>query len=575
MQNMDVSLLDYNQSLPLLPENNPPSPTQSAYPLHLLARNGSASEIEALLMAGADVNQEDLLSTRPLHVAALSGNNNAVKLFIQYGADVNDNSYYGITALHLALKYQNYETAKILLNEGHADPMVGKMQYPTAFDYLANTLYQYIETYESSENRRYLPTIDKLINLVDMMGPDCVYYMPDSEGLTFEAIPLNVVLKVFASQMDPCSQKDALLKLADKVATPHADYYVNAKLLLHVFPTGGDYDLKVKDTLHPIYSEGFVGLYTTPFVGHTVNAYLEKLESHSDGDTLTYSVFSKIEKTYQFASDLTAQKTDIHACEKALEAFHNGETILLPSGWDGHFVNIILSKPQGLFACANSGQRYYEHDAGITFYKIYDPDEMDADLIYNILNNDDEMFLEYDALYQYGLFEDTHFMPGDNQEYGNCALQSHREALRGLLYIELLNEGLTPQDANNQAESYFQEWNTFLSYNTIEEHFSQNVGLSVEAYTDIFLDINLDHDNPLSHVDHAISQTLVNALLTPDYLPEFNHWLKEACGEYGKHEMQQLFEPYGLDVATLIAHPMHYHEYAVLPQHVTDPLMGL
>lgn len=582
MQYTDVTSIspisDIDETLVFNDTSNKPW-MRSAYPLHILARSGSPLDIETLLIAGEDVNKEDLLSTRPLHVAALSGNNEAIKLFLQYGADVNDDSYDNVTALHLAIKHENFDSAMILLEHG-ADPMAGKKEDVTPFELTIFTLFQYIEAFEETESPKLLPILDELIQIIELMGPECSFYLRENpeesvESSEFaESVPYNVILKVLASELDPSAQKDALLTLAASDSA-HENYYVNAKTLLHIFPTGNNYDLNVEGQKEPLSAEGFTKIYTTPFVMHSLEAYVNKIEQAAEQDPLAHHIFSKLEKSYSLATELALNQTDYATCEKALEAYYDGQTIILPTGWDGHFVNTILSHPQSVFASANSGQRYDAHEAGVTFYKIYDPYDIDADFIYDILNNEDELFLEYEAIYQYGLLENIDFMPGNNQEHGNCALQSHREGIRGLLYIELLNEGLTPELAREQGEMYFQEWNTFLNYYTLQQYFSENVGLPTEAYTDIFLDINLEQEKPLTKSEKDISQTLVNALMTPEYLPEFNSWLKEAVGYYGKQEIQKAFEPYGLDVGTLIAHPLHYHQHYIMPEHVTDPLTGL
>lgn len=545
--------------MPLLPDNTSKPWLQSAFPLHILARNGNPLEIEQLLIAGADVNLEDVLSTRPLHVAAMCNHLEAAKLFIHYGADIHDDSYYGITALFLAVKYGHFEMAQLLIQHG-ANPLQSSelSNSPCAFEYL---LEQLDNGNHSGENIR--PVIDTFY-LIKNSFPELESYTLNMFDIE-ETFPISYMFRAMATESVTTDSQESLIALADFYNDSHLEeYYNNAKLLLHVLPTGNNYELSVDEsTRYPFNSEGTADNYTYDFVLKSLKAYGEQ-ES-------TSSLFEKVTQSYQLGHELTHHSGITEYAQKALDAYYQGDTLLLPSGWDGHFVNIILSHHQGLFGSANSGMRYKEHEAGVTFYKIYDPNEIDLSLIQNIMANQDPNLLEYDFIYQYGLLEQVSLVPGDNQLYGNCGLQSQREAIRGLLYVELLNEGKAPEEARSKAEEHFQEWNTFFNAFTVNHYFSNEVGLSPDAFIDIFYEMNKPSVQPVSKENHALSQVLINALMTPDYLPYFLEKLKDFSADYGIESTQHLFDNYHVDVKYLITTPPHMIE-PFSPIHALEPM---
>ncbi len=519
----------------------------SSFPLHVLAVNGDPAEIEQLLMAGSDVNQEDFLSTRPLHVAALSNHIEAVKLFIEYGADVNDDSYYGITALHLAIMHENYDVAEVLLM-ANADPNIGAEDSFSPLLLLFDQLDVYIHAYHSTHDPVYIEKVETLCNVFSALGPDSVIQIPGNTQTS--DYPIHYILTSIPANLPDSPIRDLIQSLVDETSTsPFEESFLQAKLFMHVFPTGNDYTLTVDGQVYHIASEGFTGTYTTDYISQSIHSYLDYLPQEAGQDDLPYTLFTKIAQTYELASECIWHSADSSTYELALNAYQQGNTVLLPSGWEYHFVDIILSEPQSIFASANSGQRYIEHEAGVTFYHMADPNYVDINLIGQILTNEDEMVLEYDLLYQYSLFENIEFLPGDNQNYGNCALQSHREAVRGLLYIELLNEGYSSEESLVKAEDYFQNWNHFLSEYTLDTFLEHNqASLPIDAYLDIFAEINFNHEDTLSDSDIVVSQRLLDAALTPDHETDFQQWVEQHVDVYSLSQMENVFQTYSINI---------------------------
>ena len=67
---------------PLASADEPP-------PLHKAAAGGYWKTVEQLLVAGADVNEEDSHGATPLHVAALYGQTHVAVVLLDAGAEVN------------------------------------------------------------------------------------------------------------------------------------------------------------------------------------------------------------------------------------------------------------------------------------------------------------------------------------------------------------------------------------------------------------------------------------------------------------------------------------------------------
>lgn len=85
-------------------------------PLHLAARDGRSEIIQALLGAGAKVNQANDAGATPLHYA--TRHDGATALLLQNGADVNALDCCGRTPLHWAAAYRADAVASRLLGAG-------------------------------------------------------------------------------------------------------------------------------------------------------------------------------------------------------------------------------------------------------------------------------------------------------------------------------------------------------------------------------------------------------------------------------------------------------------------------
>jgi len=74
--------------------------------------------IQALLKAGANVNDKDLDGRTLLMIAAMKGMDKAVKVLLDAGADINAQDNFGSTALKQATTLKRKKIAQLLQKKG-------------------------------------------------------------------------------------------------------------------------------------------------------------------------------------------------------------------------------------------------------------------------------------------------------------------------------------------------------------------------------------------------------------------------------------------------------------------------
>lgn len=83
-----------------------------------IVQEGSFEDINQLVIAGADVNANDVIGATPCHHAAVFNRDDVLELFCKHNADINAKDGDGNTPLHYACRYGAYEAAEILLEHG-------------------------------------------------------------------------------------------------------------------------------------------------------------------------------------------------------------------------------------------------------------------------------------------------------------------------------------------------------------------------------------------------------------------------------------------------------------------------
>ena len=76
------------------------------------------SELERLLLDGADPNSMDHNNTSLLMIFAKQGDTQAVDLLLKFGARADHKDLFGLTALDYAIEGKHIQVAKILVDNG-------------------------------------------------------------------------------------------------------------------------------------------------------------------------------------------------------------------------------------------------------------------------------------------------------------------------------------------------------------------------------------------------------------------------------------------------------------------------
>ncbi len=533
------------------------------YPLHLAARDGDCDKIIELVNDGFgyNVNQKDARSVTPLHVAALFGQLDAVKTLISLGATVDAKGYENHTPLHFALAKQHYDVAKSLIVDYQANLKLEDYKGTNGFSLLFDPIPEMFK----NKNKN----IEQVIELVEIAirntkGP--LYYNDISEfkdELYLTPVPVPVVLSWIASDATTLALADRFIYLIQEAQAkdPSSQAFCNAKDLFNRFPTSEIYRIKISEKKSIWFrTEGHSGIFTTDLATESLQAFT-KLNAFENSDPLKAEIFSALEDIYNNATMFTQYANTREAAEGALALFNEGKTVLLPSGWDGHFIDVILSKTQLLYIVANSGERYHGESpdytpdpAGINFYQMYEPEKISAAFMNKVLNNTDKTFLEFENAYEYGVFERIEEISKQDQQFGNCSWESHRDAVEGLIYIELLNRDINPVDAKSMATEYYQEWDDFHGNFVIDRYLASEPILPFEALIDIFNQLHTKTD--FNQVDHVHAQKIAEALVSPHYIEDFQSWMKDKGvmdedqdSLADKLTLNILHQSHGIDVA--------------------------
>ncbi len=532
------------------------------YPIHVAARDGDCDAIIALVNQGYDVNAVDKRNISPLHVAALFGQNEAVETLLSLNANIDAKGYEDHTPLHFALLKGHYEVANTLVLNG-AEPGKQDQLGNNGFTLLVEKLPELLYNASDDSDLDAAKTLQAVFELTENMitlSKEPLYFNIVSEvneDLYLTPIPLAMILQVMTSNASTNEYANQLIKLTHlaEIGETSNVGYVQAKDLLHQFPTGELYSIALNDAKDIwMLSEGHFGVSTSALAANSINAFIES-DSFDNTDPLKADIFSSLLEIYNNAKEFSLYSSTQETADKAISLYHDGVTLLLPSGWDGHFIDIILSKDQLVYGVANSGERYrgespdYVSDpAGINFYRLYEPDGISQQFIYNILNNSDRTFLEFENAYEYGVFDRIEEISRDDQQFGNCGWESHRNAVEGLIFIELLNRNISSSEAKVIAADYYQEWDNFHGNFVIDTYLNGDQLLPLEALFDIFNQIHLK-DN-YTEVDHAHAQKIANAMISDRYLADFKSWLSDS----DNHELSDklmlniLKQQHGIDI---------------------------
>ncbi len=530
--------------------------------LHLAARNGDLKEITKLLKAGVPVNSEDHLSSTALHVATMFGKTQAAILLMQNGANIHDLSYNGLSTFQLAVDNGHYRTAAALVTHGNLNPNISNFKGDNPIKIIFEEFYLKMVSPELAAMKpETIQAVHDLLFTIETLamhsGKYCHYAVKlegesTRTGVKFTDYiksPMTVQLKSYAVYAPTDELRNKILQTANTIfETDKSEIpYLQAKNLLHAFPTGGLYYLKIgAGDKMIIKANGHFKLFTTELVKNSLAAYLGKLQAEH-ADPIQIAVFERLLETYINAYDFVSKVGTQEAIDHYLSLYESGKTILIPSGWNEHFVTHFASLPQKVVGVGNSGDRYSTIEPGVNFYKS---EKLGIDFIKAMAINQDKQQFEYNKMYQYGIIEKLGTLPTNEQKYGSCTLKSHLDAVEGMALIELTNiDPNLKAHAKPLAHHFFEEWHDFLEDYQLAQYQQNEMGLPVFALIDIFNEIHLKPAGQFTAHHQEQAKKVIEMLVSPSYQTEFTHWLTHHGYSVKGQQIKQLFAGYGLDVS--------------------------
>lgn len=454
---------------------------QSSLALHHAARSGDLAVVKQLVLSGSNVNAKDLFSATPLHMAAMYGHKAVAEFLINNGAEINAKTQkltdYTFTPLDLAAQYApNTEIITYLLNKG---------AQPDHWDFLVMGLFE--DAMDSSDKKNY-KAFDLALQKMEIVSQNKNALWVYSES---EVKPILILYKVFASEINDAKYYERIMKTINHLTSADktflAERYVLAKNLLHAFPSDETYTYKIGPNKVKLSANGYYALFAVEIAAQTLGAFVQGQNTAIDQvvyqslksqktlnerimqsfDSYLYAkqqVFKTVESIFTQGINSAVKAGLIQTSETLFAHYESGGTIILPCGWDGHAIEIILNKELNLFMVANSGERFEGFASGLNAYHMQF--DLTPDVIYSIINNQEQLELEFKKFYDLDLERsDIYSFSMPDQVYGNCAWYSQQIAQKALLYIELSKLVSTPELALSITEKWFEEYNEFhLTY---------------------------------------------------------------------------------------------------------------
>lgn len=476
--------------------------------LHHAARNGDLTEVKKLIAAGSNVNEKDLFKSTPLHMAAMYGHKAVAEYLIQHGANIDAKTYkidnYALTPLDLAALYApSTEMFSYLLSKGAA---------PEHWDIL---MFSLLDTVVESYDKHDYKAFDLSLNKIELAAnnKNALWVYTDNE-----VKPIWLLHKVFAAEIKDLQYYNRIMQTVEILYANDksnlANHYIAAKNLFHAFPSNETYHYKIGPNKVKIMASGYYSVLTVDLAANTLAAFQQQLQGNPDllgykalkdqfplsENSILQSVdnftkekihlFAGLENTFKQAWAAISKSGIYEESASQFKRYSQGETILLPSGWEGHALEIIIDKSLNLFMVANGGERFEGLPSGLNAYNM--EFLLTANDIYSMLNNEEQVELEFKKFYDLGLVKnETYSFLFPSQVYGNCAWYSQQIAQKALLFIELSKITNDPILALSIADRWFEEYNEFHQTQVLKIYL-EDPFLEVAALADILKNYHMD-----------------------------------------------------------------------------------
>lgn len=516
------------------------------YPLHYAAAEGNLHMLAALLNQGYSINAKDNLNSTPLHVAVMMNQFATVQFLVEKGANINAFSYEEWDSVSLAIVKGHYQIAEYLLKQPNI--YVDDITLYTVMDALF--------TMSEKGTKQELNNILRVIELLAEHTSPAVLNVP-GDGFEVEALPISVLLRIVASSTEDAQARAEINKTADAINQYDTteSIYIDAKLLMHVLPISGYYQIAYDKNgsfdqkySSSIGAEGHFANYTVDAAAQTVSTYIKQIDSSKSAQ---HAVFEKIQATISYSAQLADATNDQQVISNLYQNYKNGNTILLPTGWEGHFVVTILDSKNGYFAVSNTGMSYDGNESGSIVYKMHHPENVTPEILQTILNNEEQFKLEYDLHYQLGL-EKLYVLPEPPQTTGNCGWRSIEVAVEALAFMALAEKGYTSEDAQTIAHDWYLDWYQYTCTDVLKSYLENDPRLDIDALSDILVYNHpslFDSSVPMNPHEWERAQLVIDAMSSEQYKDKFD----QVAYDYNdaRPELKSLIESHGFDLSSI------------------------
>lgn len=424
---------------------------QHNYPLHYAASEGSLALMSQML----DINSRDNLDSTPLHVAVFKNHLPVVQLLVEKGADLNILAYQHFSPFTLAVVKEHWEICAYLLQQESLQ--VDEMAMYSLLEKLSH--FTDSTTHENHMDAQ-LELSDRLA-LVENAAKKMQSTLITEDELG-ESIPVSIVLELFAQQTNNLAFNSQFRQVAEAVKCLDNNHqiYIDHKMLMHLFAIDGQYQIHYYDNnasemSRTIDAEGLLGHYALDFAAKTIAQYLN--DSVHEQDRAACMVFKYIQDILKNASLLNQYAHQSDWMQGVLEDFQQGKLVYVPTGWEGHFVVLLLDGTNHYLVSVNTGEAYEKNPAGSVIYHINHPDQIDLALLEKIASNEMQFDLEYDLQYALGL-SPLYTLESPEQVVGNCGWRSIEVSVKTLLFLDYLKQGLSTDEAEQKADLLYQDW---------------------------------------------------------------------------------------------------------------------
>ncbi len=397
--------------------------------LHIAINYDKTESFKALLSYGVNIeNTSKYDGTTALNYAVMSNKPYYVQQLIDLNANINTRDDDGFTPLNNAAYFERYEILKTLLKhplidvntpsdstasplyfafmDGRMDVVEQIVKHPSFDVEFALILENDAETYELK---------------------DYLHSLPNALNNDFELLDLYQQVKLFALKYD----FDGCLPFS--------------QLKDHGFNC---FDLS-----------GYANREGTQGVAYAFDNFYENIVRPSSLPIWAQQAFVGIKESLQFSASIFEPAAYLNKIKL-------GETVIIPSGWDGHSITFVIQDDK-LYRCNRGHLSDGIH--GIEEFLITKPENITVDLIGKMLAAEGEPYY-----FQYGLvntlgLEKIGVVENPTQIVGNCVWTSLETGVEASLINNFLEQGLNTTEAHSLAKDTFLLWEEFDLNFTMKE----------------------------------------------------------------------------------------------------------